>query len=287
MKKVTTVLKWILPYKIIKFLTDNYTLIKYFVNNPFIALSSWRALQKNADYKNSNCGKRCFIMCTGPSINRQNLSKLKDEIVFGVSTGYLHEQYSKINPKYHIIPSVCYSEKFGYNEAVDLFHEMDVHTNIDTEFFFSIYDRELIEKNQLFKGKRVNYVAFSGDMRNNFKFDITKTIPSVQSVPIMGIIIAMYMGFKDIFLVGCDHDSVVSNKYVHAFSTKDVAPCVDKHGRIVNRTEAYICVGRLFEQYKVIYNNMSKFGIQIYNATDGGELEIFPRVNLKDIISDG
>lgn len=224
-------------------------------------------------------------MCTGPSINKQDLSVLKNEIVFGVSTGYLHKQYSEVSPKYHIIPPVEYSEKLGFDEAEELFKEMDANTSKDTEFFFSITDCDFIKRLKLFKGKKVNYVAFSGDMKNSFRFDITKTVPGVQSVPIMGIMIAMYMGFKEIYLIGCDHDSIVTNTYIHAFEVKDTDPSCDKNGIIRDKTDTYISVGKLFEQYRIISDEANKRNVKIFNVTAGGELETFPRLDLEGLFN--
>lgn len=255
------------------------------LKNPLNIISYLCLLKANNAYKNIYNDNRCFIMCTGPSINKQDLSVLKNEIVFGVSTGYLHKQYSEVSPKYHIIPPVEYSEKLGFDEAEELFKEMDANTSKDTEFFFSITDCDFIKRLKLFKGKKVNYVAFSGDMKNSFRFDITKTVPGVQSVPIMGIMLAMYMGFKEIYLLGCDHDSVVTNKYVHAFTVKDTDPSCDKDGIIIDKTDNYISTGRLFEQYRIISGEANKRNVKIFNATAGGELETFPRLDLEGLLN--
>lgn len=284
-KTLKGLVKWIFPYNVISFLQDNYVFIDLVLKNPKNVIAYFNLMNNNKEYKNIYHDKRCFIMCTGPSINKQDLSKLKNDIVFGVSTGYLHKQYSEVHPKYHIMPQITYSEKFGTNEAEELFKEIDANTSKDTEFFFSITDCDFIKRLKLFKGKKVNYVAFSGDMKNSFRFNITKTVPGVQSVPIMGIILAMYMGFKEIYLLGCDHDSVVTNKYVHAFTVKDTDPACDKDGIIIDKTDTYISIGRLFEQYRIILGEANKRNVRIFNVTDGGELEVFPRKDFNELFN--
>ena len=42
------------------------------------------------ELKNSEKGKRCFIIGTGSSIKEQNLTLLKDEIVIGVGGLFMH-----------------------------------------------------------------------------------------------------------------------------------------------------------------------------------------------------
>ena len=39
--------------------------------------------------KDLHCGKRCFLLCCGPSLNRVDLCKLKNEVVMGVNGAYM------------------------------------------------------------------------------------------------------------------------------------------------------------------------------------------------------
>ena len=70
----------------------------------FLALTA-----PNANLRNIHQGKRCFILCNGPSVKRQDIRPLKDEIVISVSSGYLHPDYAEIAPAYHCVPQITYN----------------------------------------------------------------------------------------------------------------------------------------------------------------------------------
>ena len=60
-------------------------------------------IKENKQYKNIHQGERCFILCTGPSIKKMDLSALKHETCIAVSLFSLHKNYAEINPDYHIM----------------------------------------------------------------------------------------------------------------------------------------------------------------------------------------
>ena len=42
----------------------------------------------------------------------------------------------------------------------------------------------------------------------------------------------------------------------------------------------------MIEDFKVIKEYADKIGVKIYNATDGGMLEVFERANLSDVLAE-
>jgi hypothetical protein len=95
---------------------------------------------------------------------------------------------------------------------------------------------------------------------------------------------AAYMGFKEIFLLGIDHsnyrtdmkDMVNGNDTTHFSKDYSVTGLLKYHDHIADinlllagSTKAYECA----ETYT------RRHGIRIYNATRGGELEFFERVD--------
>ena len=63
-------------------------------------------------FKNIHAGERCFLVGNGPSINKTDLSLLKNENTFGFSRVYFHETFS---PKYYLAESesflICFIKK--------------------------------------------------------------------------------------------------------------------------------------------------------------------------------
>ena len=118
--------------------------------------------------------------------------------------------------------------------------------------------------------------------------DIAKLVPGVSSVPIMCLYIAMYMGFKDIYLVGTEHDSFRTREYKYFFEPtvlKGVSGGVDDKDRITYPVcDALYIYYMLFTQYRTLKRIAGLHGICIYNATIGGALDEFERVALEDVL---
>lgn len=245
------------------------------------------AIRCNVRHKNIYNGRRCFILCNGESVATQDLTPLKDEIVFSVSQGYLLKQYELIKPQYHCSPQFTYTELFTEKIAIEYLREMDALTG-DAEIFLSTNEKNIVEKNNIFLGRNVNYLNF--DCREqtwdqNELFDISKPVPTAHSVPVMCIMIAMYMGFSHIYLLGTDHDVVIKNKYLYPFKPKTLLNAITivdmKSGDIkFDYFAMFSSYVELWKQYLAI-NRIAKINnIEIVNATNGGILDVFPRIEL-------
>jgi len=243
----------------------------------------------NSRFKGAYQGKRCFILCNGPSVSKQNLLPLKNEIVFSVSNGYHHKDYLTIQPRFHCVPKTTCKKYFTVDKAIAWFNEMDKGLGT-AELFLDIAEERLIREKRLFPKRKINYlypgIVFSA--KSTKPIDISKIVPSLQSIPIMCLMIAMYMGFKKIYLIGTDHDSYITGEYKYFYGTKG-APgnevFMSSDGKIKNLEVERQATQDLMVQYKIIKRIAENQGITIYNATLGGALEVFPRVNLDEVLS--
>lgn len=242
----------------------------------------------NARFKGMHQGKRCFILCNGPSVKKQNLLPLKDEIVFSVSSGYHHKDYLTIRPKYHCIPQVDYNKYRLPSDIVSWFIEM--HSRIgEAELFINVAQEPLIRKNNLFPGRKINYI-YSRFLRNETDkgiSDISKMVPWVTTAPILSLMIAMYMGFSRIYLLGVDSDWWKTGEYKYFFEPtvlKGKDECAYPDGKLRDPLyEQFFGWGKLLKQYWIMHNIARANNISIFNATDGGALEEFERVKFEGL----
>jgi len=206
-------------------------------------------------------GERCFIIGTGPSLNKTDLSMLADETIFGVNTFHRFLRGKNIHCKYY-----CLSD----DKALK-----DNYTNISsmntTLFIGAAGAIHFIENKHRYKKIDPILVKRRGDLSvwKNISEDITKgTYVSGTVILDMCLQIAYYMGFKETYLVGCDCDY---SGFTH-FNGKILVTPPDR-------------VKSWFEGYKIMKNIFEKNGRKIYNATVGGKLEIFERKKLEKIFS--
>jgi len=114
-------------------------------------------------------------------------------------------RYARISPKYHIV--------------VDPLHVADVPNTVawlrdlekvetPTTFVFPVQGAALFEKYGLFKGKTVRYMLLSEQRcgTGKVKGDLARPVSGVKCVSVGAILLAIYLGFQEIYLLGCDHD---------------------------------------------------------------------------------
>ncbi|MEO8389154.1 hypothetical protein [Polaromonas sp.] len=247
-------------------------------------------LRRNEELRDRHAGQRCFVLGNGPSAKTLDLAALQGRCVISVSNGYLHSGYAEAAPRYHCVPQITYG-RMTRDDAVKWFKEMHEGLGL-AELFLNETEAELVRTHGLFPGRKVHYLAF----RENFDqlqsrdlIDLASPIPRVESVPVMAIMIAMYMGFKDVVLLGVDHDHFMSRQYLYAFelgvqSGKDISTGACGEVQTPWHDE-FQSLARLWRQYRVLRDIALKNGIRIVNATPGGELDEFPRAILSTLIA--
>ena len=99
--------------------------------------------------------------------------------------------------------------------------------------------------------------------------------------------LAAYMGFKEIYLIGVDHHFRVSRtesgEIVVDNSVKDYF--TDKYNE--DKDKLYIPnTEKSTLTYIAMKDHCSKRGVRVFNATRGGRLEVFPRVDFDTLFND-
>jgi len=250
-----------------------------------LTIADKELLHKNLSLRNRHRGERCFILATGPSIKKQNLKLLQGEICIAVSNFFVHPDYNLIRPKYYCIaPYHSPITEEAWQKWMD---EIEAATK-DTIMFFSLTDRERNCKNGRFGNKQVHFLDLRGgwDPLLVHGVDLARPIPAPQSVTVMALLVALYMGFESIYLLGCDHDWILHlNVSSHFYNENQHA--LNRQGYdewfgtdLESQCHDYI---RLWQQYKAIRKIAQNQFTQVYNATEGGLLDVFPRIKLQSL----
>jgi hypothetical protein len=274
--------KWILPYGLIR-IKRNYLPANsqfYFFNRSLLKL--------NQRLYNRFRSKRCFILLNGPSVLKQDLSVLINETIFVVSKGYQHCKDLNTNLFFHCTPRLPPRNEFTEEEVLEHFQLIDQHLPPKAEIFLDYSEAKFVEQKNLFLNRIVHYVAteIEFDRKSTKIYDLTKQIPAVQTVPIMCLMIAMYLGFEKIYLLGADHDTFRTGEYKYAFKEtwKGKDTSVDENGIMRDPLrEELTNWGKTFTEYHLMHNIAKANGVRIYNATAGGALDEFERISLEEI----
>jgi len=266
--------KTVMPYGLVKLLDMKRTKTLRALFAPFEA---------NSMLRGRHTGERCFILCTGPTVRTQDLRRLAGELVISVSSAYLHPDFQIFKPAYHCVPQITYG-RMTENDVINWFRDVDQHVG-DAEIVLSGSERALVEARELFGGRRVHYLLFDGDngCSDEGVPDLTGPIPGPQSVPIMALMLALYLGCKTIYLLGTEHDHFITGTYTYFYDRSPVTgkdSSVDASGQVVmSRYDELQAFARLWRQYRWLRGCAARAGATIYNATAGGALDEFERVD--------
>lgn len=254
-------------------------------------------LKKNSVLAGTRTGKTCFIIANGPSLKDQDLKSLADKETFVVNSFWLHPEYEIIRPKYYVTVDTPHLSNKDPNRPFELFEEDLTGRNLvvsqvpETKLFFSVVAEEYIKNNKLFTENPKYYIFRHGTMDENLRFNMDPTIviPFTKNVIILAIMLAVYMGFETIYLLGCDNnllaypsEQAVTN-YKHFYN--------EPPGHIPdswNKTKYENLIAStliLFQNYRFLREKIAKEypQVKIYNATPNSFLDVFPFVKFDDI----
>lgn len=226
---------------------------------------------KIALLQNKYHGKRCFIVATGPSLTFHDLEMLHRHNEFCISlntiyhvfdeTDWRPDQYvivdvGAINLYENAVREMNVKEKFIADSSIDF----DYSTLTDEFYIFhSIFTKNTL-KEGLISSDFAKYVFNSG----------TVTAVSLQ--------LAMFEGFEQIYLLGCDCSYLKTGlKHFNEPNDKMQKERFGLLDRVIEMSYYHI------NGYQKIKEYAESKGIKIYNATRGGYVEVFERVNFDEL----
>lgn len=245
-------------------------------------------LERNRRFKGIHKNERLFILCSGPSIQKMDLTVLKSEITMAVHSFYLHKDISVIQPTYYCNAQWEYNEKITEEVIEAYLRDLKKHVG-KSQYFFSVKEKRIIDRIQMFAPEEVHYYCYGKDSSLYEEVDLCQGIMPVHSVPVICIQLAIYMGFKEIYLLGTEHDFLTTKKYAYFYDRKqsvtgdtDITTDVDSN-LVMKFSDALADAYALWENYKAVKRIAEQNDIKIYNATVGGALDVFPRVDYNDL----
>ena len=229
-------------------------------------------------FKNKHKGQRCFILGGGPSLRKIAPAPLKSEITFGVNGVFLIFDWLGFQPTYYTV-----EDWFVYEDRFD-----DI--------------RKLVARPQCFFPIQFSSPAFDRGNHNyfraiyefdeepgwpNFSTNASKLIWIGGTVTYVCMQLAFYMGFERVYLVGMDHNyskpSHVKTKGNEWISQGDDPNHFhpDYFGKGYRWHDPK--VDRMEKAYRKADAEFRKAGRKIINATKGGKLDVFERVEYETL----
>lgn len=218
-------------------------------------------------YKNLFSGKRCFIIATGPSLDFEDIRKLKNEYTFGM------------NSLIKIFPKLGWETTFYGIQDYEVFRllKYDINNLKQSKILASntLKSRFKLPKNSILYP--LNLLNHSYNLKSpystNFSLNAYLEVFDGYTITYSLLQIAAYMGFKDIYLYGVDANYTKNEETRNFINIGKIDPTY------------YEAEFRMKYAYKFAYDFLQKKNINIYNATRGGKLEVFKRVSYDELFS--
>lgn len=267
-----------------------------------------KILSQNLGLKNKYAGRRCFIIGAGPSINSVDLTKLNREYTFVMNEFEKNAQYYLLAPKFHLISDSIYYDEKAASLFLQRFREKDKQIPRETTMLLNLASRPFIEKYGLFKNHNVFYIGTQGIMSDKLPFSIKLDhyVPWPKNSLLLCLISAYFMGFSEIYVLGCEHNFLsqpprpgqtsLANWYPYGYTDEDFAnldPSNLKEASkftsakdlFLNYETAVANVLQLFKNYRLFYKKVREIrpDIRIFNATPNSFLDVFPVINFEEI----
>jgi 6-hydroxymethylpterin diphosphokinase MptE-like protein len=218
-------------------------------------------------FHNLHQGEDCFILGNGPSLNKMDLAPLANYHTFGQNKIFMIFDRVDLNLSYLVSVN-----PYVIGQSKKEFESMTCPV-----FVSHTAARGIIEdKPHVQRLHTLNLWSF-------YK-DITQPICEGNTVTFVSLQIAYYMGFKRVFLIGVDH----------SFKQKGASHEVQVYkGEDENHFHPDYFKGQQWQLADVYGSEVSyhlanyyyqKDGRQIFDATVGGKLEVFPKMDITEAL---
>jgi hypothetical protein len=233
------------------------------------------------------CGQRCFIMGSGPSLNKMDLELFSKEYVWGLNKCYLLFDRISWRPAFY----VAVDTRVVPDSAAEI--SQLIRNLPKTVCFFPVKYREeqvLQSAPNVYWYRQVGW-ADTAPLERTFTTDASKWVAGVRTVTIAAMQLAVHLGFNPIYLIGCDTSYSVpaSVQFEEGNSDKLISTDDDDMSHFDQR---YFGQGSKWHQphvERMVFNYeqakrvCDSLGVSVFNATVGGQLEVFPRVDYTEV----
>jgi hypothetical protein len=238
---------------------------------PAATFHPWRrsSIRQLAKLKDSHQGQRCFIIGNGPSLKQTDLSQLKSEFTFGMNRFYLIFPELGFSTTYYLSVNSLVIEQF----AEDI-------RKLPIPKFLSWRSHNLIQPTEdtIFLHSTYSGPKFAQDVRGRLWEGATVTYVALQ--------LAFHMGFEQVILIGVDHTFTSQGKPNTTVTSQGDDPN-HFHNNYFGKGYRWQLpdLDTSERAYLIARQAYTQAGRQVLDATVGGKLSVFPKVDYVSLFS--
>jgi hypothetical protein len=230
---------------------------------------SWVSRKRLRQLKDSQPGRKCVIMCNGPSLLGTDFELLKRSGIFAFGLNKINLLFDVTDFRPNCVVAV---NRFVISQNAKFFN----HTELP--LFLGSYSKAEIRF-------RENVIFVHDAPIASFVRNCSISLNSGCTVTYVAMQLAFHMGFRHVALVGCDHNFASSGP-AHATVTAEGNDRSHFDPRYFSggmKWQLPDLAGSEFS-YQLAGRAFDASGGEIVNCTVGGKLEVFRRCSLNDFL---
>lgn len=212
-------------------------------------------------FRNRHRGERCFVVGCAPSLGKMDLSRLAGERIFSVNRGYLSASFGLPVSTYYVVgdPQTyqAYWSEIRTAGVGQRFYKANVY-DLPEYSAAAESDREDAIRVPFFESPTMDLGHFATEASDGIFRGFTVVLDAVQ--------LAYFMGFQEVYIIGCDLDYQGSQTHVYGTGAYEL------------RRRNDMPIARVLEAMKVAANAFDRDGRLLANAGVGGNLDTIPRL---------
>jgi len=252
--------------------------------NPILSISSRvenvlrlkRFGRRLKQFKNRHKGRKCILLCNGPSLNKVDFSRIDASrfVIFGLNKIYLGIDRLGVRPEYIV----------AVNRKV-IAQSTEQYSKLPIIKFIGTPDRE-----PLIQEDAYTYLINTGFYKSSRRFseDICKFVHEGYTVTHAALQIIYYMGFSEVYIVGMDH------KFKQHINGQENMKSIIVGDDVDHFDPAYFGNGQAWDLPDIVNSEISyKEALEVFRAnnrkifdcTVDGACRIFPRLDIESLYS--
>jgi hypothetical protein len=260
--------KTFVPRPLWQFVRDTYDGFRRIPELPAAYFHPWRreGIKRLAKLKEIHKGKRAFIIGNGPSLKQTDLSKLRNEITFGMNRIYIAFPEWGFTTTY-----LCVTNDLVVEQFVD-----DITALPIPKFIAWRSHRHF---SQHLRGTQLPTFVYTSYTGPRFTADVRGRVWEGATVTYLALQLAFHMGIEKAILIGVDHNFASkgdANKTVVSEGDDPNHFMPNYFGRGVRWQLPDLDTSEM--GYVFARDAYRKAGREVVDATVGGKLTVFPKV---------
>lgn len=217
-------------------------------------------------------GERCFIIGNGPSLRQTDMSKLRNEVTFGMNRFYLAFPEMGFATTYFVLVNDLVIEQ-----------SQDEVLALDMPKFICWRSRRFFKPDFDPASHNLNFLYTTGTSPH-FQGNAAGRLWEGATVTFIALQLAFHMGFSQVILVGVDHNYVTKGK-PHMPITSEGDDPNHFHPNYFGKGFTWNLPDLETSEiaYQMARQAYESNGRQVLDATVGGKLTVFPKVDYNSL----